>query len=83
MRTLIIVARDEPELCQSLKEQFAADEAVEVILDRRLDERRQAIQQWEPDRRRGVDRRRPWRIETDVRSRRYVIIGPQPRTLLT
>ncbi len=82
MRTLIIVARDEPELCQSLKEQFAADRDVQVILDRRLAARRQAIQQWAQDRR-GPDRRGPWRIETDVRTRRYVIIGPQPRPFLT
>jgi hypothetical protein len=81
MRTLIIVARDEPELWQSLKAQFAADETVEVILDRRLRERRQRIQACEPDRR-GADHRL-WRIETDLRSRRYVIVGPQPRTLFS
>jgi hypothetical protein len=38
---LIIVARDQPDLWQSLKEHFATTEDIQAILDRRRWERRQ------------------------------------------
>ncbi len=76
LRSLIIVARDKPDLCLSLREHFAANEDVEVLLDRRLGERRQRAQRCEPDRR-GPDRRRPPSIEHDFRSRQFVIVRPE------
>ena len=76
VQTLIIVARDQPDLWQSLKEHFAANEEIEPILDRRRWERRQRIQRCEPDRR-GPDRRRPPSIEHDFRSRQFVIARPK------
>lgn len=76
VRGLIIVARDQPDLWQSLREHFAANEDVELVLDRRLWERRQRIQRCEPDGR-GPDRRRPLDLENDLRSRPFVIVGPK------
>jgi hypothetical protein len=74
VRGLIIVARDQPDLWQSLREHFAANEDVTLVLDRRLWERRQRVQGCEPDRR-GLDRRRPPSTEHDLRSRPFVIAG--------
>jgi hypothetical protein len=36
MRHLVIVARDRPELFESLTHRFAADRGVDVLVDRRL-----------------------------------------------
>ena len=69
----IIVARDQPYLWQSLREHFAASRDVEVVLDRRLWERRQRIQTYEPEQRRG-DRRQPLTIENDLRRRSFLIV---------
>jgi hypothetical protein len=80
VQTLIIVARDQPDLWQSLKEHFAANEEIEPILDRRRWERRQRIQGCEPDRR-GPDRRHPLGIEHDLRARQFVIVRPKPERL--
>ena len=76
VRTLIVVARDQPHLWQSLTVYCAGNENVEVLLDRRLWVRRQRAQSDGPDRR-GVDRRRPISIENDVHSRQYVIVRSQ------
>ena len=74
VRGLIIVARDQPDLWRSLQEHIGAtNRDVEILLDRRLWERRQRFQRCEPDRR-GSDRRRPPSIENDVRSRQFVIV---------
>ena len=80
IRALVIVARGQLDLWQSLTRHFAANEDVQVLLDRRLGERRQRFQPYELDRR-GPDRRRPPSIENDVRSRQYVIVRPQQRTI--
>jgi hypothetical protein len=76
MRALVVVAREQPDLWQSLTEHFAANEDVQVLLDRRQGERRQRVQAYERDRR-GPDRRRPRSIEKDVSHRQYVIARPQ------
>ena len=67
MRDLFIVARNEPELYEYLKRRFAGREDVEVILDRRVSERRQ--QPLPP----AVERRRQGRrtrraVEDDIKS---------------
>jgi hypothetical protein len=76
IRALVVVARDQPDLWQSLTQHFAANEDVQVLLNRRQGERRQQAQTYERDRR-GPDRRRPPSIESDVSHRRYVIARPQ------
>jgi hypothetical protein len=76
IRALVVVARDERDLWQSLTEHFSANEDVQVLLDRRQGERRQRVQTYERDRR-GSDRRRPASIENDVCHRQYVIARPQ------
>ncbi len=78
MRTLIVVARECLYIWELLRKQFAADDAVEVLLDRREKERRQrVIQEWGPEQRRGVDRRCAPTIQNDVCSRQYVIVRPR------
>lgn len=67
---LIIVAQHEPDLFESLKQEFVEAEAagrVQVIVDRRRKERRQRIQPHKPERRQG-ERRRAEKIEDTVRS---------------
>jgi len=73
VRGVIIVARDQPDLWRCLREHFAANEDVTLVLDRRLWERRQRIQRCEPDRR-GPDRRRLLNLENDLRSRPFLIV---------
>jgi hypothetical protein len=68
VRLLFIVARDHLELWHHLKRDFAQDEAVEVILDRRRGGRRQRVQIREPERRRA-DRRRRSGIDKDLHYR--------------
>lgn len=75
VRGRIIVARDQPYLWQSLREHFAANREVEVVLDRRLWERRQHIQTYMPEQRRA-DRRQPLTIENDLRRRSFLIVTP-------
>ncbi len=43
MRSLIIVARDQRDLWQALTDQFTADRAVKVILDRWLEGQQQRV----------------------------------------
>jgi hypothetical protein len=76
VHSLIIVAGDQPDLLQALAGQFAGNTKVQVLQDRRRWERRQRVQTCEPDRR-GPDRRRPPRLEYDVRCRSFVIIPQQ------
>lgn len=80
VHSLIIVARDQPELWQALARQFAGDPSVQVFRDRRFWERRQLDQRYESDQR-GPDRRHPARLEHDVRHRSFVIIRRQDETL--
>ena len=61
-RTVYVVARDHPELFTYLRDRFSADGEVEVILDRRVRQRRQVNMTHNPDRRRH-DRRSLWRSD--------------------
>jgi hypothetical protein len=56
---LIIVGRDEPGLYHALREDWAADENVTVVRDRRLAERRRETVTTELERRRGDRRAQP------------------------
>ena len=73
VRYLLIVARNQPDLWRYLKDNFARDEKVEVILDRRRGERRQRIQPHEPERR-GADRRCRPGADNELSYRSVVII---------
>lgn len=55
-RRLFIVARGADHLYEDLRQQFAANPEVEVLIDRRHGERRRSQTSADPDRRRG-DRR--------------------------
>ena len=70
---LIIVARDQPDLWRYLEEQFAGQNEVRVLQDRRQWERRQRRKTWEPERR-SADRRTPLSINTDLRHRSFLIV---------
>ena len=74
LRGLIVVARDQPYLWQSLQTHFAANADVELVLDRRLWERRQRVQRCAPERR-EADRRRPVSLENDLRHRSFLIVA--------
>jgi hypothetical protein len=72
-RTLFIVSRQHPDLYAYLRERFATDTAVEVILDRRVGERRKRDVRPEVNRRR-VDRRARPEVELELRTRSHAII---------
>lgn len=68
-RTLFIVSRRHTELYEYLKERFAGDDQVEVILDRRGDPARQAEPTPPPHERRS----RP-DIDTELTTRSHAVI---------
>jgi hypothetical protein len=72
-RTLFVVSRHHPDLFAYLRERFATDSNVEVILDRRLTQRRQREAQPDAERRRSDRRSRP-EVEVELRSRSHAII---------
>jgi hypothetical protein len=72
-RNLFVVSRRHPDLYQYLRERFASDSAVEVILDRRVAQRRQQQATHEPERRRAERRRRP-EVELELQTRSHAII---------
>ncbi len=51
MRYLLIVARERPGLFEYLTRQFAGDDKVQVLVDRRQEERRCRVESHEPERR--------------------------------
>ncbi len=59
VRYLFIVSRDQPDVYNRLARDFAADKEVQVILDRRVGERRQRAQGNGSERRRTGRRRQP------------------------
>ena len=80
--TLFIVSRDHPDLYAYLRERFATDRGVEVILDRRLGQRRQGNEPYQRERRQDERRRRP-EVDLELQSRSHAIItipaGDVPR----
>jgi hypothetical protein len=72
-RTVFVVARQHGELYQYLRERFASDIAVEVVLDRRLTQRRQRQLCPEIERRHGDRRCRP-EADVELQSRSHAII---------
>jgi hypothetical protein len=80
VRCLFIVARDQPDLWHRLRRDFAEDEEVRIILDRRRDERRGSVRAYDPERRQA-NRRRPRSIGNDLRYRSFVILHEQQGAL--
>lgn len=74
VRGLIVVARDQPHLWESLTRHFERHEDVQIILDRRRSERRQTVRVYASDRRKA-DRRRPLSEENDLRFRSFLIVA--------
>jgi hypothetical protein len=72
-RTLFIVSRQHPDLYAYLRERFATDTAVEVILDRRVRQRRQQHARPDLERRRTERRVRP-EVEIELTTRSHAII---------
>ncbi len=73
-RELFIVARGEDELYEYLKRHFAGEPDMEVILDRRVDERRQRAEPAARERRHQHERRRNTRADEDLRSLGFAVI---------
>jgi hypothetical protein len=73
VRYFLIVARNQQDLWRYLKNNFAGDDKVEVLLDRRRGERRQRLQAHDPERRQGERRRQP-SLDKDLTYRSFVIV---------
>jgi hypothetical protein len=73
MRYLFIISRNHPWLYTDLLERFRDDANVEVILDRRVSERRTAAVPGQGEKRKK-DRRRPVSPNDDLRVRSYYIV---------
>jgi hypothetical protein len=77
-RNLFVVSRQYPDLYEYLRERFASDSAVEVILDRRISERRKQQTPRNAERRRAERRQRP-EVEVELQTRSHAIITiPNP-----
>ncbi|MBI4594651.1 MAG: hypothetical protein HY728_10590 [Candidatus Rokubacteria bacterium] len=75
---LFIVARNEPRLYATLRQEFAAERGVQVVLDRRGGERRQRHAA-QPHERRRQDRRGHAEIDPHLRSIGWAIVRrPEP-----
>jgi hypothetical protein len=74
-RHYFIVARDQTSLCDYLAHQFAAEQNVEVFLDRRsgYDRRMQGINDASGVERRSADRRHQPFVDTQLRSLGYAM----------
>ncbi len=72
-KLVFIVATDHKALFESLRRTFAADDAVDVIMDRRVAERRRASPTDGPDRRRQ-DRRSAKEIQRRLKARGYAVV---------
>ena len=72
-RHLFLVSRHESRLYEYLVERFHDDTNAEVILDRRLGERRRQPRDQAPDRR-GSDRRTRREVDLELQVRSHVIL---------
>jgi hypothetical protein len=77
-RHYFIVARDQANLCEYLTRQFAAEENVEVFLDRRSGrDRRLGEANRNTSERRSTDRRHQPFVDTQLRSLGYAMFRVQ------
>lgn len=75
-RYLFIVARERPDILARMRERFANDLRIEVLLDRRHGERRASVIARVPERR-GSDRRRPTKLVNNLSV--YPVVVAQKR----
>ena len=73
---LFIVARDQPDLYLSLQREFEDEPDIEVMLDRRLAERRRERLHGVPERRRSDRRARP-HVDLHLRSIGWAVVHPE------
>ncbi len=73
IRRLFIVPRWNPTLFEYLADHFSRERTVQVLLDRRWDERRRLVQRHEPERR-AADRRRRQGLDDLLRAHGVVFI---------
>jgi hypothetical protein len=73
-RELFIVARDRPDLYRYLTQTFSDAENVQVVWDRRTDERRRDAAAAGADRRHADRRHRP-QVEAELRSVGYAFLS--------
>jgi hypothetical protein len=67
---LIVVRRDDPELCEYLHT-LAGGVDVQILLDRRRNHEVLGAERYE------ADRRQPLSTEKDLRLRQYIIVSPR------
>jgi hypothetical protein len=72
-RTVYIIAGDHPQLFAYLRDSLTCDGQVEVILDRRVSERRQTCIPRVPERRQADRRSRP-DVDRDLEIRAHAIL---------
>src|SRR5687768_16003069 len=72
-RNVFIVSRQHRDLYAYLRERFASDPAVEVVLDRRFGQRRQRQAAVDAERRQSDRRQRP-EVEVELQTRSHAII---------
>ena len=70
---LIVVPRTEPDACRSLSQAFAEDASVQVIVDRRVTDRRVRDGNHRPDRRHGDRRVRP-EADAELKVNRWIAV---------
>jgi len=73
LQYLVVTARNHPDLYGYLRRQFAGDEKVQILLDRRQEERRRQGDAHRPDRRKG-DRRVGRGKDNGLSSHGFVVI---------
>jgi hypothetical protein len=74
-RLLFIVARSRRPFYESLRRTFDGDDTVQVVLDRRVAERRRKRPARRRDEHRQADRRAQREIDRQIRSRGYAVVG--------
>ncbi len=74
-RLVFTVGRSRRALYDSLRRTFADDDFVQVILDRRVAERRLRRARPRPSERRRAERRVQREIDTQLRTRGYAVVG--------
>jgi len=78
VRSLIIVARGQPDLWRALVDEFKDLPEIQVLLDRRTGERRTRSAQVAHERRVRERRSLP-RLEDELHARQYVLVRPHYR----
>ena len=78
VRGLLIVARDQRDVYDCLRNAYGDSERIIVLLDRRHGERRRSVQPRLAEQRHG-ERRHPPTIAEDLRFQQYVLVRPHDR----